>query len=236
MAEYEDEMIEDGVRWRKTTETIEYKTRGTYDLDFWVSEDGRVKSPERLVSYTRDDGTYIEYTRKERLLKQYAINVGYMKCTAGLVHRLVAKVFCDNPDDEGHVHHKDNNKLNNHYTNLRWVSSATNIREYYNSFDCIRDKRCVPTKVFDKNDNLVGIFIKRIEIAEYLKCTPGAISAYFYQDNQKTVKGHTLELVQNTDELIKQIEAGELQKQKHKGYTNLNNRKVDTVTKKQKEN
>lgn len=40
------------------------------------------------------------------------------------VHRLVAKYFVDNPDNLPIVMHIDNNKQNNHYTNLKWGYSS----------------------------------------------------------------------------------------------------------------
>lgn len=42
------------------------------------------------------------------------------------VHRLVAKAFLLNPDNLPEVDHIDRNKLNNHISNLRWVSKSKN--------------------------------------------------------------------------------------------------------------
>ena len=39
------------------------------------------------------------------------------------LHNLVATYFIDNPNNHSHICHIDSDKLNNHYTNLRWCSA-----------------------------------------------------------------------------------------------------------------
>lgn len=42
------------------------------------------------------------------------------------IHRLLAKAFIDNPNNEAYVRHYDDNKLNNDLRNLRWGSPQEN--------------------------------------------------------------------------------------------------------------
>lgn len=42
------------------------------------------------------------------------------------IHRLVGEYFIDNPFNYDIIHHIDNDKTNNHYTNLKWVTSKEN--------------------------------------------------------------------------------------------------------------
>ena len=48
-----------------------------------------------------------------------------------LVHRLVAMAFILNPNNLPIVMHKDNNKLNNHISNLKWGTIAENTKQAY---------------------------------------------------------------------------------------------------------
>jgi hypothetical protein len=44
------------------------------------------------------------------------------------IHRLVGELYIPNPDNLPEIDHKDNNRFNNHYTNLEWVTGKENIK------------------------------------------------------------------------------------------------------------
>ena len=46
------------------------------------------------------------------------------------INRLVAQAFIPNPENKPIVHHKDHNKLNNHYSNLEWATPQENALAY----------------------------------------------------------------------------------------------------------
>lgn len=69
------------------------------------------------------------------------IRSGYYNCRCGSkgkkfqVHREVALKYVVNPDPENkkEVNHKDGNKLNNHFSNLEWVSRSENMRHMFDN-------------------------------------------------------------------------------------------------------
>ena len=48
-------------------------------------------------------------------------------------HILVCDHFNPNPNNHKIIHHKDHNKLNNHYTNLEWTTHSGNSKAYHDS-------------------------------------------------------------------------------------------------------
>lgn len=109
-----------------------------------VSSFGRVRSIDRLVQHDERIGRCRVY--KGRMLKGRAANPGSKKklyWMVGLrrnkrtyhryVHRLVASAFLERPEGKVEVNHKDGNRLNNHVSNLEWVTHRENMTHSINS-------------------------------------------------------------------------------------------------------
>lgn len=94
-----------------------------YEGYYRITEDGAVYSvrANRFIKPFHKNGNHGEksYLRIPLQVKS--------KKKKFFVHRLVAYTYIGQPlDDEYVVNHKDGNKLNNHYTNLEWVTKSEN--------------------------------------------------------------------------------------------------------------
>lgn len=100
-----------------------------YEGFYEVSNLGNVRSLDRLLN-----GAVNKYFAPSKILKQSTISSGY-RCVklskngvsrTHLVHRLVANCFCANRQPGFIVNHIDENKFNNGFENLEWVSRYDN--------------------------------------------------------------------------------------------------------------
>lgn len=100
-----------------------------------VSNHGRIRSVTRAREVkNRYGSTQLRIDRGQPIIPNDNGH-GYMQvrlCKDGkrsvhYVHRLVANVFCKNPNGYNVVNHKDHNKRNNHSINLEWCTQKENI-------------------------------------------------------------------------------------------------------------
>lgn len=89
---------------------------------YYISPNGEIFSIHlnRMMKYKLDKDGYYELSLATRELG---------KRKSWKVHQLVAKTFLGNPPDyikDPTIDHIDSNRLNNNYTNLRWMERAVN--------------------------------------------------------------------------------------------------------------
>jgi predicted XRE-type DNA-binding protein len=107
---------------------------------YQCSNIGRVKSLDKLVSWTSKKGMCCYRQRKGRILSpskyrylQLHLSLDGKKIMA-YVHRLVALTWIENPDNLREVDHINGNRYDNTVDNLRWVSPSTNMKSAYDNF------------------------------------------------------------------------------------------------------
>jgi hypothetical protein len=103
----------------------EWKWVKEYEWYYYVSNHGRIKirKTNKILKLATDKDGYIKcHLYKRGVRKSFR------------VHRLVAETFLDKPEGCTEVDHIDNNRANNHATNLRWCTHDENIAKIYGDY------------------------------------------------------------------------------------------------------
>lgn len=113
---------------------MEWREISGYDGQYSISEEGCIRSnyrwhinPKTMTRHRKD---------RELIMTANIGKSGYARIKLSdrklhFYHQLVALVWVDNPENKPFVNHKDGNKLNNHPSNLEWVTTAENNRHAY---------------------------------------------------------------------------------------------------------
>lgn len=120
------------VKVNKSTSKSCWKQICGYEGYYEISSEGRVRSIERVVSYS--DGRPDRHLAS-KIVKVYLDKDGYKlahlykegKSVTFRVHRLVAEAFIPNPDNLPDVNHKNEDKSDNRVENLEWCTRAYNV-------------------------------------------------------------------------------------------------------------
>lgn len=147
-------------------EWILYKT-GPKSI-YYVSNFGRIKNKDRLLTPTNDKGYKIVIMN----------NKGYF------VHRLVAKLFIknNNPEFAIKVNHKDGDRSNNNINNLEWTTISENNIHAINTGLVSSVKKVI---IFNKEGKIENIYNSCSEAARKNNLNNSSVN-YYCKHN----KGH----------------------------------------------
>lgn len=167
-----------------------------------VYRNGRVFAEK--FEYTDTMGRHRVFEEKE--CKPSKTNHGYFELNLGgglrdkwMLHRLVATVWLDNPDNLRTVNHKDCNKGNNCVENLEWCSLEDNIKKAYEDgvYDVCKSLRTsylrwknnqIIQDPFEKTQFLYEYrkkILPRAELAKKYNITPSQASNILNSQNEQ---------------------------------------------------
>jgi hypothetical protein len=86
------------------------------DTPYFVTEDGKVFGSRGFELKLNINSSKYFTIRCEKLNKSFS------------VHRMIAETYIPNPQNKPQVNHIDGNRLNNHISNLEWVTRSENMR------------------------------------------------------------------------------------------------------------
>lgn len=84
------------------------------------------------------------------------------------IHRLVALLFIQNPENKSYVNHIDGNRENNNINNLEWTTPSENSQHAHDT-GLIKSKKSIYQ--LDENNNIINEFESLKKAYEYIKNT-----------------------------------------------------------------
>ena len=162
-----------------------------YEGLYQISDKGIVKGVDRVLMYNA------EKTKqwKGKVIKTIVDGLGYCRvslCKNGKVkthkiHRLVAESFLSG---EGHINHKDGNKLNNHVSNLEYCTSKEN--NYHAFTTGLRPKKYLRTIICNETQEL---FACQADVARKIQLSSVMVSTHL-KGNIPHIKGLTYKYIE----------------------------------------
>lgn len=143
---------------------------------FEVSNTGKIRSIDRTIIQKSNGGNSYKRLVKGHIIPLQVDHGGYKVCCICInnkninlkIHRIVAQVFIQNPDNLPEVNHIDGDKTNNSVDNLEWCTPSHNqLHAVHTGLrKSMRPVRCVETGT---------VYLGIGEAARQLNLTPSSI-------------------------------------------------------------
>lgn len=182
-----------------------------YEGLYQVSNEGRVRSIDRIVIQKNFKGNFVEAHYKGKILGHFFNKMGYKRVALNKnnknkkfsIHRLVAKAFIPNPHNFPQVNHIDENKLNNTVfvnddgsidikkSNLEWCTAPYNTN-YGSRNERLKTAKAKTVYQYTLDGKLVAVYISAKEAARQTRFSQADISrvcngGYFDKKKKKWI-------------------------------------------------
>lgn len=180
-----------------------WKSIKGFNGKYWVSDEGEVRSIDRLVEQENRFGSYKRLIKGQKLQPKKQ-NRGYLmvglsqegKVKSCLVHQLVAQAFIPNPDNLPEINHISEDKTDNRVENLEFCDRKYNIN--YGTHTQRVTQKLINGKTsksiiqFDLNGNFVAEYPSLMEAERQTGCFESSICACC-KGKRKTSSGYKWE-------------------------------------------
>lgn len=174
-----------------------FKTLDDYPK-YKINESGIiVNKKNHIIKPAQSNSGYLRVA-----LEKYDENGKLISRANESVHRLVAKTFIQNQEDFQVVMHLDNDKMNNHVTNLKWGTQQDNVQQAIDDglFPSQKNWRTV-YEIF--NNNHIIRCVGWTGLSYKTGYTQNSISSYINSDNEMIGGNYPGYKIRSTDERIK---------------------------------
>jgi hypothetical protein len=175
-----------GFKWKCIDNSLENEEWSEIDVKKVLNEDIFTDKRYYISNLGRFKNSYGQIMDNYKTNENGYIRVYILKKTIAL-HRLVAYMFLENPENKEQVNHKDGNKLNNKVENLEWCSNLENQKHKFEIG--LGNNFTRKVKQYDLNWNFIKEYDSIVLAAKEMNVSKGTIRGVLIK-YRKTAAGY----------------------------------------------